>query len=79
MISITKERETDGTERKICLDSHCRRKGTDRHSERGERDFGIKPGDTLILLGDVKRGIAIPPKESLASYMNLVFEDDKNE
>ena len=41
--------------------------------------FDIKPGDTLILLGDVNRGIAIPPKESLASYMNIVFEDDKNE
>jgi len=41
--------------------------------------FGIKPGDTLILLGDVNRGIAIPPKESLVSYMNIVFEDDKNE
>ena len=34
---------------------------------------------TLILLGDVNRGIAIPPKESLASYMSIVFEDDKNE
>lgn len=26
--------------------------------------FGIKPGDTLILLADVERGIAIPPKET---------------
>ena len=25
--------------------------------------FGIKPGDTLILLADEARGIAIPPKE----------------
>lgn len=24
--------------------------------------FDIKPGDTLILLGDERRGIAIPPK-----------------
>ena len=24
--------------------------------------FEIRPGDTLLLLGDVKRGIAIPPK-----------------
>ena len=23
--------------------------------------FGIKPGDTLLLLGDEQRGIAIPP------------------
>ncbi len=24
--------------------------------------FGIEPGDTLLLLGDDKRGIAIPPR-----------------
>ena len=23
--------------------------------------FGIQPGDTLLLLGDIDRGIAIPP------------------
>lgn len=28
--------------------------------------FNISPGDTLILLGDKKRGIAIPPKGMLA-------------
>ena len=32
--------------------------------------FGIQPGDTLILLGDEKRGIAIPPKNTL----NHLFE-----
>ena len=26
--------------------------------------FGIEPGDTLILLADEARGIAIPPKEA---------------
>ena len=26
--------------------------------------FQIRPGDTLLLLGDVERGIAIPPKET---------------
>ena len=25
--------------------------------------FGIKPGDTLVILGDIERGLAIPPKE----------------
>ena len=25
--------------------------------------FGIKPGDTLIVLGDRERGIDIPPKD----------------
>ena len=31
--------------------------------------FGIAPGDTLLLLGDEKRGIAIPPK-TFFSQMN---------
>ena len=35
--------------------------------------FGIKPGDTLLLLGDEKRGIAIPPKGSFAELFNLAF------
>ena len=28
--------------------------------------FGINPGDTLILLGDREKGIAIPPKDAFA-------------
>ncbi len=40
--------------------------------------FGINPGDTLILLGDVERGIAIPPKNSFAEYFNVVFEGKDN-
>ena len=35
--------------------------------------FGIKPGDTLILLGDEERGIAIPPKSAFAMYFELAF------
>ena len=38
--------------------------------------FGIKPGDTLILLCDKKRGIAIPPKAQFESVYNIVFEGD---
>ena len=38
--------------------------------------FGIKPGDTLVLLGDDKRGIAIPPKSRFAELMQHVFEDE---
>ena len=40
--------------------------------------FGIQPGDTLILLGDVERGIAIPPKASLEQIHRTVF-DQKGE
>ena len=37
--------------------------------------FGIKPGDTLILLGDEEKGIAIPPKSTFAKYMEEIFSD----
>ena len=38
--------------------------------------FDIKPGDTLILLGDEKRGIAIPPKTQFAEFYSKAFEND---
>ena len=41
--------------------------------------FHIKPGDTLILLGDEERGIAIPPKDTFSTYFNHIFGDDANE
>ncbi len=41
--------------------------------------FGIMPGDTLLLLGDTARGIAIPPKETFAQYMTQIFGEDHHE
>lgn len=38
--------------------------------------FGIKPGDTLLLLGDTEKGIAIPPKAAFAELSRAVFGDD---
>ncbi len=35
--------------------------------------FGIKPGDTLLLLGDEKRGLAIPPKGTFAELFKVAF------
>lgn len=35
--------------------------------------FDINPGDTLIVLGDVKQGIAIPPKTMFAKVMGEIF------
>ena len=35
--------------------------------------FGINPGDTLLLLGDDERGIAIPPKGSIERFSRHVF------
>ncbi|HCC34642.1 MAG TPA: AbrB family transcriptional regulator [Ruminococcaceae bacterium] len=35
--------------------------------------FGFKPGDTLIILGDVKQGIAIPPQNMFTQVITAVF------
>lgn len=37
--------------------------------------FGIRPGDTLLLLGDEKRGIAIPPKGAFAELFAVAYGD----
>ncbi len=39
--------------------------------------FNIKPGDTLIMLADEKKGIAIPPKESFAELAAKIFADNE--
>lgn len=38
--------------------------------------FDIKPGDTLILLGDIERGIAIPPKSSYSKFYRIAFGEE---
>ena len=35
--------------------------------------FGISPGDTLLLLGDENRGIAIPQKSTVNSLFSGIF------
>lgn len=40
--------------------------------------FEIKPGDTLLLLGDEKRGIAIPPKGAFAELFGIAFEEKED-
>ena len=41
--------------------------------------FDIKPGDTLLILGDEERGIAIPPKGAFAELFAIAFrEEDGN-
>lgn len=43
--------------------------------------FKINPGDSLILLGDENRGLAIPPKSAFAQFAAAIFEtqSDKEE
>lgn len=37
--------------------------------------FGIKPGDTLLILGDETRGLAIPPKGAFNDIFSQAFHE----
>ena len=39
--------------------------------------FHIQPGDSLLLLADDERGIAIPPKSTFTSLASRVFEEEE--
>lgn len=39
--------------------------------------FDIQPGDTLVILGDIERGMAIPPKAAMAEWAARVFGGEK--
>lgn len=41
--------------------------------------FGIRPGDTLLLLADEKKGIAIPPKSAFRELAARIFGEDGEE
>ena len=41
--------------------------------------FDIQPGDSLILLADVKRGIAIPPKSTVEAFSEKIFNAKSTE
>ena len=40
--------------------------------------FDIKPGDTLVILGDEGKGLAIPPKGLFAKFAAAVFETSED-
>ena len=40
--------------------------------------FNIKPGDTVLLLGDIKKGIAIPDQSAFSHLFSAAF-DEQNE
>lgn len=41
--------------------------------------FGIAPGDVLILLGDQKRGIAIPTREVMQKMTDILHKESEEE
>lgn len=46
---------------------------------KGARDlFDINPGDTLLLLADKERGIAIVQNDGFLDFANAIFESQKN-
>ena len=40
--------------------------------------FGIRPGDTLLLLGDERRGIAIPNKGAFDHLFAAAYADEED-
>ena len=41
--------------------------------------FDIHPGDTIVVLADEKKGIAIPPKSMFAKFAERIFGEEKPE
>ncbi len=41
--------------------------------------FDIQPGDTLVMLGDEVKGLAIPPKRMFAQFAAAIFETEAEE
>ncbi len=39
----------------------------------GREMLGIKPGDTILVLGDVERGLAILPRDKMDKLMSQIF------
>jgi len=37
--------------------------------------FGIKPGDSILVLGDEEKGLAVPTREIREKYFSLMFEE----
>ena len=38
--------------------------------------FNIKSGDTLIILGDIEQGLAIPRKELFEDFQDRIFKGE---
>lgn len=41
--------------------------------------FDIKPGDALILLGDINKGLAIPPKSAFEELSRTIFGKERGD
>ena len=41
--------------------------------------FDLQPGSTILVLGDVKRGLAILPREAQSEFISRIFEESDYE
>ena len=41
--------------------------------------FDLQPGSTILVLGDVKRGLAILPREAQSVFISRIFEESDYE
>ena len=41
--------------------------------------FGLEPGDSLVLMADVKKGIALQTMESLNPMLRMIFDKQASE
>ena len=42
-------------------------------------EFGFRPGDEILVLGDENRGLAILPKEMQHEYISRIFTETEKE
>lgn len=41
--------------------------------------LGVKPGDTILVLGDKERGLAILPKSMMNKHISMILNEIHNE
>ena len=76
MVCITNERSTilmEKPEGKYAWTVTVGTKGQIVIPKEARDVFNINPGDHLLILADVKQGIAIPPKDSFDEYFKKIF------
>jgi len=73
--SYYSEENHERFKRRICVDRNRRQKGQIVISKQARDVFAIRPGDTLLLLGDEKRGITIVPKEAFSELFQTAFAE----
>lgn len=53
--------------------------GADRHTQGGTELFGIKPGDTLLILGEAETGLIVSRPDVLNNLADEILNNVKKE